>query len=180
MFQTDSDTETIVHLYEDLGARCVDRLRGMFAFAIWDERRRQLLLARDRLGIKPLYYTERNGELVFASELKPILQLARVPRAIHWGAAHHLFTFLSTPSTQSIVDGVKKLEPARTAVASHARQALHIERYWDVQFRPNETATEGELVEQLRELLADRSRCTRSATCPSARFSAGASTRAPS
>jgi asparagine synthase (glutamine-hydrolysing) len=154
-FQTDSDTETIVHLYEELGPRCVDRLRGMFAFAVWDERRRQLLLARDRLGIKPLYYTEYGGEIVFASELKPILQLARVPRAIHWGAAYHLFTFLSTPSTESIVDGVRKLEPARTAVASAARPALHIDKYWDVQFQPNETATEGELIEQLRALLSE-------------------------
>ncbi|HVG53301.1 MAG TPA: asparagine synthase (glutamine-hydrolyzing) [Vicinamibacterales bacterium] len=155
VFQTGSDTETIVHLYEDLGARCVDRLRGMFAFAIWDERRHQLLLARDRLGIKPLYYAERDGELVFASELKPILQLARVPRAIHWGAAHHLFTFLSTPSAQSIVNGVVKLEPARTAVASRANPALRIEKYWDIQFRPNETASEGELVEELRAMLTE-------------------------
>ena len=154
-FRTDSDTETIVHLYEDLGVRCVERLRGMFAFALWDERTRQLLLARDRLGIKPLYYAERGGEIVFASELKPILQLARVPRAIHWGAAHHLFTFLSTPSAQSIVDGVRKLEPARTAVASADRTALQIEKYWDVQFQPNDTATEGELIEQLRALLTE-------------------------
>ena len=155
VFQTGSDTETIVHLYEDLGARCVDRLRGMFAFAIWDERRHQLLLARDRLGIKPLYYAERDGELVFASELKPILQLARVPRAVHWGAAHHLFTFLSTPSAQSIVNGVAKLEPARTATASRANPALRVEKYWDVQFRPNETASEGELVEELRAMLSE-------------------------
>ena len=155
VFQTDSDTETIVHLYEDEGARCVERLRGMFAFAIWDERRRALLLARDRLGIKPLYYAERGNELVFASELKPILQLSRVPRAIDWGAAHHLFAFLSTPSSASIVQGVSKLEPARTAVASQARPRLQIEKYWDVRFQPNERATEGELVEQLRSLLQE-------------------------
>src|SRR5579864_2368741 len=80
-FHTASDTETIVHLYEDLGPRCVDRLRGMFAFAIWDVRRRQLLLARDRLGIKPLYYAERDGELVFASELKPLLQIPGIARS---------------------------------------------------------------------------------------------------
>jgi asparagine synthase (glutamine-hydrolysing) len=154
-FQTDSDTETIVHLYEDLGPRCVERLRGMFAFAIWDERRRQLLLGRDRLGIKPLYYTERNGELIFASELKPILQVSGTPREVDWGAANHLFTFLSTSSTQSIVDGISKLEPARVAVASASSPTLRIEKYWDVQFRPNERATEGELVEQLRELLTE-------------------------
>jgi asparagine synthase (glutamine-hydrolysing) len=155
VFQTDSDTETIVHLYEDQGARCVDRLRGMFAFAIWDERRHQVLLARDRLGIKPLYYAQQGNELIFASELKPILQLSRIPRAIDWGAAHHLFTFLSTPSAASIVAGVAKLEPARTAVASRDTPRLHIEKYWDVEFRPNERASEAELVEQLRELLQE-------------------------
>jgi asparagine synthase (glutamine-hydrolysing) len=155
VFRTDSDTETIVHLYEDQGTRCVDELRGMFAFALWDERRRQLLLARDRMGIKPLYYAERGSELIFASELKPILQLAHVPRTIDWGAAHHLFTFLSTPSTSSIVEGVAKLAPARTAVASRAHPRLRIEKYWDVQFQPNEKASEGELVEQLRGLLEE-------------------------
>jgi asparagine synthase (glutamine-hydrolysing) len=83
-FRTNGDTETIVHLYEDLGPRCVERLRGMFAFAIWDTRRREVLLARDRLGIKPLYYAERNGELLFSSELKPILQLPHVQRDLNW------------------------------------------------------------------------------------------------
>ncbi|HZJ32016.1 MAG TPA: asparagine synthase (glutamine-hydrolyzing) [Vicinamibacterales bacterium] len=155
LFKTDSDTETIVHLYEEHGPRCVERLRGMFAFAIWDERTRQLLLARDRLGIKPLYYADRGNEIVFASELKPILQLSRVPRAVDWGAAHHLFTSLSTPSSRSIVDGVAKLEPARTAVASRTSPRLRIEKYWDIQFTPNERASEGELVEQLRHLLTE-------------------------
>ena len=155
VFRTDSDTETIVHLYEETGPRCVDRLRGMFAFAIWDERRRQLLLARDRLGIKPLYYADRGDEIVFASELKPILQLPRVRRTVDWGAAHHLFETLSTPSNRSIVDGVAKLEPARTAIASRTAPRLQIEKYWDVQFSPNERATEGELIEQLRHLLTE-------------------------
>jgi asparagine synthase (glutamine-hydrolysing) len=153
-FRTDSDTETIVHLYEDLGARCVERLRGMFGFAIWDERRRQLLIARDRLGIKPMYYAERNGELVFSSELKPILTLGGIPRTIDWGAANHLFTFLSTPSDQSIVHGVKKLEPACVAIGTPG-QPLAIDKYWDVTFEPNESATEAELVEQLRALLVE-------------------------
>src|SRR5262245_50056464 len=91
VFRTSSDTETIVHLYEDLGVQCVDRLRGMFAIAIWDTRRRHLMLARDRLGIKPLYYTERDGELVFASELKSILQLPHIERALNWESVSHLF-----------------------------------------------------------------------------------------
>jgi asparagine synthase (glutamine-hydrolysing) len=153
-FRTDSDTETIVHLYEEMGARCVERLRGMFGFAIWNERRQELLLARDRLGIKPLYYTERGGELLFASELKPILRLPHVARSVDWAAAHHLFTFLSTPSTRSIVDGIAKLPPAHVAIAAPGRP-LEVRRYWDVEFQPNERATEGELVEQLRALLAE-------------------------
>jgi asparagine synthase (glutamine-hydrolysing) len=151
-FRTNSDTETIVHLYEEYGAGCVEHLRGMFGFAIWDTRKREMLLARDRLGIKPLYYAERNGELLFASELKPILQIEGVDRSLNWQAVGHLFTYLATPGDQSIVDGVKKLEPARVAIARPGRP-LHIQRYWDVAFEPDEKATEGELVEQLRAIL---------------------------
>lgn len=153
-FRTASDTETIVHLYEDLGPHCVDALRGMFAFAIWDARQRRLLLARDRIGIKPLYYAERDGELVFASELKPVLQLPHVGRSVSWEAASHLFTSLATPASQSIVAGIRKLEPARIATAA-ADRPLHIERYWNVEFIPNEGASEDELVEHLRELLVE-------------------------
>jgi asparagine synthase (glutamine-hydrolysing) len=153
VFRTSSDTETIVHLYEEVGAQCVEQLRGMFALAVWDTRRRQVLLARDRLGIKPLYYAERAGELVFASELKSILQLRHVDRSLNWEAVRHLFTFLVTPPTESIVEGVKKLEPARLAVGR--RGPVRIERYWDVDFEPDERATEAELVERLRELLVE-------------------------
>jgi len=152
VFRTSSDTETIVHLYEEHGVHCVDHLRGMFAIAIWDTRRRQILLARDRLGIKPLYYAESEGELLFASELKPILQLGHVPRTLDWGAVRHLFTFLVTPADQSIVSGVKKLEPARIAVARDGA-SLRTERYWDVDFDTRREATEPELVEELRSLL---------------------------
>jgi asparagine synthase (glutamine-hydrolysing) len=154
-FRTASDTEVIVHLYEDLGPRCVDRLRGMFGFAIWDVPKRQLLLARDRLGIKPLYFAERDGELLFSSELKPILQLPGVTPSVSWEAASHLFTFLATPSSQSIVEGVKKLEPARIATASAGRPQLKIERYWNVEFAPDLKSTEDELVERLREILVE-------------------------
>jgi asparagine synthase (glutamine-hydrolysing) len=153
-FRTASDTETIVHLYEDLGARCVDRLRGMFAFAIWDTRKRQVLLARDRLGIKPLYYCQRDGELLFSSEVKPILQVRDVERSLDWESVGHLFATLATPPTRSIVKGISKLEPARIAIASQGRD-IRIERYWDVDFEPNERATEDELVEELREKLAE-------------------------
>jgi len=157
VFRTASDTETIVHLYEEVGPRCVDRLRGMFGFAIWDTRRRQLLIARDRLGIKPMYYYERNGTPAFASELKPILQLSEVERSLDWDSVGHLFSTLATPATRSIVKGVHKLEPARFAVASQGRN-MRIERYWDVDFAPNERATEEDLVEELRERLGEAAR----------------------
>jgi asparagine synthase (glutamine-hydrolysing) len=153
-FRTASDTETIVHLYEDFGERAVDHLRGMFAFAIWDTRTRRLLLARDRLGIKPLYYSQRDGELVFASELKPILQLPHIGRSVSWEAASHLFTFLATPSSQSIVDGIAKLEPGRVAIAA-GNHGVRVKQYWEVEFVPDYERTEDQTVERLRELLAE-------------------------
>ena len=172
VLRTASDTETIVHLYEDYGPRCVDHLRGMFAFAIWDVRRRELLLARDRLGIKPLYYAELDGGIAFASELKPILQLPEVSRGLDWESVGHLFTFLATPASRSIVDGVRKLEPGRTATVSAGR-GLRIERYWDVDFTPDETSSEDDLVEELRGLLAESVRLHQVSDVPLGAFLSG-------
>jgi asparagine synthase (glutamine-hydrolysing) len=151
-FYTTTDTEVLVHLYEEFGVHSVDLLRGMFAFAIWDVKKRQLFLARDRMGIKPLYYAQLGGSLVFASELKSVLQVADIERRLSWSALAHLFTFLATPAGQSIVEGVQKLEPAHRATLTRDGR-LRVERYWDVQFAPDERATEEDLVERLRELL---------------------------
>jgi asparagine synthase (glutamine-hydrolysing) len=170
--RTSSDTETIVHLYEDFGPGCVEHLRGMFAFAIWDTRRRQLLMARDRLGIKPLYYAERDGELLFASEIKPIMQLGHVERALSWEAVDHLFTFMATPPHQSIVRGISKLEPARTALATGSGP-ITPRRYWDVTFQPDEHATEETLVERLREQLHDAVTAHQIADVPVGAFLSG-------
>jgi asparagine synthase (glutamine-hydrolysing) len=171
-FRTAGDTETIIHLYEEHGARCVELLRGMFAFAIWDARRRMLLLARDRLGIKPLYYLERGNELIFASEVKPILSLPLVERRLNWSALNHLFAFMSTSPTSSIIDGVQKLEPARVAWSRNG-SALRIERYWDVEFTPNERLGEAELVEQLRHRLDDAVRAHEVSDVPVGAFLSG-------
>lgn len=156
-FQTATDTEAIVHLYEEYGPRCVEKLRGMFAFAIWDNRRHELLLARDRLGIKPLYYAEKNGWFVFASELKAILEVPEVERKLNWGAVSHLFTFLTTPSAESIVEGVRKLEPANILVVAPG-QAPRTERYWDVHFAPDYGRPEAFFVERLQALLEESTR----------------------
>jgi asparagine synthase (glutamine-hydrolysing) len=152
--RTSGDTETIVHLYEEFGPGCVDHLRGMFSFAIWDIAQRQLLLARDRLGIKPLYYAELPHGLAFASELKPLLQLPEVGRTLSWEAVRHLVTFMATPSAQSIVDGVRKLEPGRVATIGGVGD-LRVHRYWDVEFHPDEQASERDLIDELRDLLCE-------------------------
>ncbi|MGE5624342.1 MAG: asparagine synthase (glutamine-hydrolyzing) [Bacillota bacterium] len=153
-FYTATDTETLVHLYEEYGESCVSRLRGMYSFAIWDEHRMTLFLARDRLGIKPLYYTETGGRLIFASELKALLQLPEVPRDLNWGAVNHLFTSLSTPGTESIIKGVHKLPPGHTLslrIDGHRR----LSRYWDVSFEPDREHGEEYFAERLRELMEE-------------------------
>jgi asparagine synthase (glutamine-hydrolysing) len=153
-FRTAGDTETIVHLWEEFGPGCVDHLRGMFSFAIWDTAQRRLLLARDRLGIKPLYYVALPDGLAFASELKPLLQLPEVSRNLSWEAVRHLVTFMATSSPQSIVEGIRKLEPGRLATVSEVGD-FQIHRYWDVAFQPDEQATERELIDRLRDLLCE-------------------------
>ncbi|HEY2990151.1 MAG TPA: asparagine synthase (glutamine-hydrolyzing), partial [Candidatus Binatia bacterium] len=153
-FYTATDTEVIVHLYEEHGPSCVQKMRGMFTFAVWDERKKTLLLARDRLGVKPLYYTVAGGRLAFASELKAILPLSDVERKLNWQSVSHLFTFLCTSRSDSIIDGVKKLEAGHTLIAGPGQAPL-IERYWDVQFNPDSGRSEEYFVERLRELLRE-------------------------
>jgi asparagine synthase (glutamine-hydrolysing) len=153
-FYTTTDTEVIVHLYEEYGRDLVDHLRGMFTIAVWDVRKRQLLLARDRMGIKPLFYAHIPGGLAFASELKALLQLPDVDPELSWPAVGHLLTFLSTPADQSIVAGVQKLQPAHRGVLMRDGR-FHIDRYWDAQFEPDPRMTEIDARDRLRELLQE-------------------------
>jgi asparagine synthase (glutamine-hydrolysing) len=153
-FSTSTDTEVIVHLYEERGDDCVHALRGMFAFAIWDERRRRLLLARDRLGIKPLYYGTMAGRFVFASELKALLQLPEIDRRLNWQAVAHLLAYGTTPSNESIVEGIHKLEPGHRLRLESRREPV-VERYWELQFQPDGRRSEEETIEQLREKLRE-------------------------
>jgi asparagine synthase (glutamine-hydrolysing) len=153
-FATTSDTEAIVHLYEEYGTRCVERLRGMFAFAIWDGRRRQLFAARDRLGIKPLYYAETAGRLAFASELRALLEVRSIERAVNWRALSRLVTFLAPPQSEALVAGVKKLPPGHLLIAGPGR-GVRVEPYWDVVFAPDYGKSERWFVERLREVVAE-------------------------
>ena len=171
-FSTATDTEVIVHSYEQYGVNCVDRFRGMFVFAVWDEHRRQLMIARDRLGIKPLYYGMVKGRLVFASELKAILQLPDVDRSLNWRSVSHLFSFLTTPKDAAIVPGIKKLEPGHRMLYSPGCEPL-IERYWNIEFRPDCSKSEGDFVEELRALLEESVRLRLIADVPLGAFLSG-------
>ncbi len=127
-FRTDCDTETIVHLYEEYGPDCVHHLRGMFAFALWDDRQKVLLLARDRLGQKPLFYRAEAGRLVFASELKALLQIPGAPRELNPEAVDLFLTYQYVPWPHCILQGYSKLPPAHRAIYTEGR--LRVERYW--------------------------------------------------
>ncbi len=151
-FKTLSDTETILHAYEEWGKKCVTHLNGMFAFAIWDQRNARLFLARDRLGIKPLYYYIDRDRLVFASELKSLLQIRDIPRRINLKALDTFLTFEYIPDSLSILQDIHKLPAAHTLEYKEGRST--IERYWDVHYAAYDW-DERACVEKLRELLFD-------------------------
>ena len=153
-FSTATDTEVIVHLYEERGDDCIHALRGMFAFAIWDERRRRLILARDRIGIKPLYYGTVAGRFVFASELKALLQLPEIDRRLNWQAVAHLLAYGTTPSNESIVDGIHKLEPGHRLRLEPGQEPV-LEQYWELRFLPDERRSEEETIEELQARLQE-------------------------
>jgi asparagine synthase (glutamine-hydrolysing) len=172
-FRTDSDTETIVHAYEEDGPDCVRRLRGMFAFALWDGRKEELLLARDRAGKKPLYYTlTPSGTLVFGSELKSLLEHPEVAREIDEEALDAYLAFGYVPDPLSIFRGVRKLPPGHRL--RFARGRVEVEEYWDFGFdAETEERPEAEWVEELRELLAEAVRVRLVADVPLGAFLSG-------
>jgi asparagine synthase (glutamine-hydrolysing) len=129
-FRTRSDTEVILHAYETFGEGCVERLRGMFAFALWDAPRRRLFLARDRLGKKPLYLWRRGDLALFASEIKALLCHPAVSRTMDWTAFHHYLAFGYTPAARSIFAEIAKLPPAHAATLQDG--ALTLSRYWSL------------------------------------------------
>jgi asparagine synthase (glutamine-hydrolysing) len=131
-FRTNSDTEVIAHGYEQWGEHCVDRFRGMFAFAVWDATSRRLLLARDRLGVKPLYYAAVPGGIVFGSEIKSLLEDPEVPREWRAEALDAYLTLLYIPAPDTIYRGIHKLPPAHILIAE--RGTIRTSRYWDLEF----------------------------------------------
>jgi asparagine synthase (glutamine-hydrolysing) len=129
-FETQGDTETLVHLYEDHGPQMVERLNGMFAFAIWDTKRRQLFLARDRLGIKPLYYCRRGEELVFASEIKAFLEHPQITPRPNRASIWNYLTYRSVPSPATLLEDIVKVRPGHCL--TFTERGLNTECYWDI------------------------------------------------
>jgi asparagine synthase (glutamine-hydrolysing) len=150
-FRTDSDTETIIHLYEDEGPECFAHLNGMFAVALWDANRRRLVLGRDRLGKKPLVYRHEPGRLLFASELKSLLEVPGVPRDIDPAAIDEYLTYQYIPHPKTIFRGFKKLPPGHYAVYQDDR--LEIRPYWRPDFAYERQVTKRDAIAELRELL---------------------------
>jgi asparagine synthase (glutamine-hydrolysing) len=132
VFKTQSDTEVIVHLYEEFGPQCVEKLRGMFAFAIWDEKAKALFLARDRVGIKPLYYCLTDSSLVFASEIKAILADPSIAREIAPEMIDRFLTFLYVPGQETLLNGIRKLAPGHYLFVKDGKAV--VEQYWDLRF----------------------------------------------
>ncbi|HYR96730.1 MAG TPA: asparagine synthase (glutamine-hydrolyzing) [Candidatus Binatus sp.] len=152
-FRTSTDTEVLVHLYEENGPDFVQRLNGMFAIALWDDRRRRLFLYRDRLGEKPLYYTVRNGRLAFASEIKAILCDPGVSRALSPEALYDYLTFQYNPRRQTIFRDVVRLRPGRMLQVT--ADGVVERTYWEVPAGAGPAWSEAEYLEALQELLRD-------------------------
>ncbi len=141
-----SDTEALLHGFEQWGIDVVHRLKGMFAFALWDARSRELWLVRDRIGVKPLYYSAHHGRLTFASEIKALLEDPDQPRAIHEESFYHFLSFLTTPAPQTLFDGIRKV-PSGSWLRVRQDGSIEERRYWDVwdEVEPVGTATDEEI-----------------------------------
>jgi len=172
-FRTGSDTEVIVHGYEQWGERCVERFRGMFAFAVWDARARRLLLARDRVGVKPLYYAELPGRgVVFGSELKSLLEDPDVPREWRPDAIDAFLTLLYIPAPATIYKGIHKLEPGHVLVAE--KGSIRTSRYWDLEFTgTGDARREADYLEELDALLRESVALRQIADVPLGAFLSG-------
>jgi asparagine synthase (glutamine-hydrolysing) len=161
-FHSRTDTETILHLWEEEGERCVERLRGMFALALWDSKQQCLFLARDREGKKPLFYAQLEDRLLFGSEIKTILQDPDFYPSPNLEAIHLYLAYQSVPAPYSAFNGIKKLPPAHTLLYKNGR--VRLRRYWKLSYREkriiktpqDEIALQEEIIERLREAISIR------------------------
>ncbi|MGH9766337.1 MAG: asparagine synthase (glutamine-hydrolyzing), partial [Blastocatellia bacterium] len=174
-FATRTDTETVIHLYEEEGERCVERLRGMFGLAIWDSRDRSLTLARDRVGKKPVHYALANGAFVFGSEIKSLLRHPAIKREVNLEAISDFLTFGYVPDPQTAFKGIYKLPPGHTLVFKDGQ--IRARRYWNFNYGGENgvepRSNEAEYIERLRELLAESVRIRLESEVPLGLFLSG-------
>lgn len=174
VYQTRSDTETILHLYEEHGEACVEYLRGMFAFAIWDQRKRELFIARDRLGVKPLYYVHADdGSLYFGSEIKTLLEAGAIKPELNFAALPDYLANHAPSGEETLFQGVKRLLPGHTLRWRDGQ--LEIKRYWDVSFAKStdDGRSEKDYIEQWSELFRTSVRLRLMADVPLGMFLSG-------
>src|SRR5215204_4414929 len=178
VYRTHCDTETILHLYEEKGTACVEDLRGMFAFAIWDARERELFIARDRLGVKPLYYVHADdGSLYFASEIKALFEAGAVRAELNYAALPDYLANHAPGGEETLFRGVRRLLPGHTMLWRDGE--LKIEEYWDVHFAPDEAAngggrrSEADYVAEWAELFRESVRLRLMADVPLGMFLSG-------
>jgi asparagine synthase (glutamine-hydrolysing) len=172
-FRTRTDTEVLVHLYEEMGERLVERLRGMFTFALWDRPCKRLLLGRDRVGIKPLYVYRDAEMLVFGSELKAILACPGVPRTVDPAALEDYFAFGMVPGSRSIFAGIEKLPPAHTLLAGPGFWRAAPRRYWRLRLEPDPKPSAQEWQEAVRAKVEEAVRLHLIAEVPVGAFLSG-------
>jgi len=155
-FKSHSDTEVVLHLYEDKGAECLKDLRGPFAFAIWDSRKERLFIARDRIGKKPLYYTYKNQALTFASEIKAILQDPDVSKEVNRPVVTDYLSYGYTPTPETMFKGIMKLPPAHFMI--YEKGNIRLEKYWELDFSKKLKLSETEYCDRTMDLLGE---CTK-------------------
>ena len=173
-FRTQSDTEVILHLYQEEGEGCVDRLNGQWAFAIWDTRKRKLFLSRDRLGVRPLYYTQAGGRFLFASEIKALLACPEVSRELDLKTLDQIFTFWFALPPRTAFRAIRQLPPGHSMVVKDRQ--IRIWRYWQLEYaRESETAQKDAsvLAEEFLALLSDATRLRLRADVPVGAYLSG-------
>ena len=171
VFKTRSDTETIVHAYEEWGPDAVKKLRGMFAFAIWDENRQQLFMARDRMGKKPLYYSFSGNQILFGSEIKAILASGEVDRDIDLTSMSDYMSLLYVPAPKTIFTSIKKLPAAHCATVD--KHGIQLSEYWDISFEPDYADSENQIMETLLGILEESTKMRMISEVPLGAFLSG-------
>ncbi|WP_337035109.1 asparagine synthase (glutamine-hydrolyzing) [Paenibacillus illinoisensis] len=170
-FYTDSDTEVLLRLYEDVGIKCVNYLRGMFGFTIWDRKKDLLFAARDHFGIKPVYFSETAFGYMIGSEIKSILASGRINREVDENALYHYLTFQYVPEPSTMFKGIHKLKAGHYLIVQD--NELIIKPYYEVKFEPNENRSYSDLVEETRSVITESVRIHKNSDVPRGAFLSG-------